>query len=118
MASPGIRHCVSCIGTLSFPIRDVTYVVNVFDEAVQRSRRAAALLTYRAGARACVRACVGTKYSCDECGKSFSLPQNLAIHASTHRDDHRAARHALACTTCHKKFASTPTLACCSLLLP
>ena len=54
MANPGNQHCASCIGTLSFPIRDVTYVVNMFDEAVQRSRRAAALLTYRAGARACV----------------------------------------------------------------
>ena len=55
MANPGNQHCASCIGTLSFPIRDVTYVVNMFDEAVQRSRRAAALLTYLSSRCACVR---------------------------------------------------------------
>lgn len=46
--------------------------------------------------------CVGTKYSCDDCGKSFSLPQNLAIHVQTHRDDQRLHE----CSKCRKRFSS------------
>jgi len=58
--------------------------------------------------RGWVMYCSGTKYSCPECGKSFSLPQNLAIHVTTHRDDQRPTAQ------CHRRLTSTMTPVYCT----